>query len=247
MYTKDTIENFVFTIENFNEITPAKQIDYFAYFLHLNNFDNFSTKDIQQCFEMLNCPKYSNISAYLNNNCSGKNKKFIKKSSGVFTITKQLQDKFNDEFNNHKAPPPSNNLFPIELVNETRGYIQEISSQAICCYDLKLFDACSVMLRKLIETLIIECFEKHKLDSEIKDKNGDFFYLSDLINKLLIEKSWNISRNAKQGFKNIKNIGDLAAHNRRFCAKQSDIDKIKQDVRICIQELISLIDYKNWK
>ena len=34
MYTKDTIENFVFTIENFNEITPAKQIDYFAYFLH---------------------------------------------------------------------------------------------------------------------------------------------------------------------------------------------------------------------
>ena len=44
MYTKDTIENFVFTIENFNEITPAKQIDYFAYFLHLNNFDNFSTK-----------------------------------------------------------------------------------------------------------------------------------------------------------------------------------------------------------
>ena len=29
--------------------------------------------------------------------------------------------------------------------------------------------------------------------------------------------------------------------------KQSDIDKIKQDVRICIQEVISLIDYKNWK
>lgn len=245
MYSKDLIENFFFAIENFNNFTPAKQIDYFAYFLHLNNNDIFSAKDIEKCFEILNYPKYSNISAYLNSNV--KNKKFIKKSSGVFTITKQLQDKFDDECNNRKAPPPSNNLFPLELVKETRGYIQEISSQAICCYDLKLFDACSVMLRKLIETLIIECFEKHKIDYKIKDKNNDFFYLSDLINSILAEQLWNISRNAKQGFKNIKNLGDLSAHNRRFCAKQSDIDKIKQDIRICIQELVNLIDYKNWK
>ncbi len=247
MYSMDLLENFVFTIEDFNNYTPAKQIDYFAYFLHLNNMDKFTAKDIELCFELLKYPKYSNISAYLNNNSNTKNKKFIKKDTGIFTITRQFQNKFDKEFSNIKAPPPSNDLFPLEIVEGTREYIKEISIQAISCYDLKLFDACSVMLRKLIETLIIECFEKYKIDIKIKDKNGEFFYLSDLISNLLIEPTWNISRNAKQGFKKIKTIGDLAAHNRRFCAKKGDIDKIKQDIRICIQELINLIDYKNWK
>lgn len=36
-------------------------------------------------------------------------------------------------------------------------------------------------------------------------------------------------------------------HNRRFFAKKSDIDEIKEDMRISIQEIALTIDYSNMK
>jgi hypothetical protein len=112
---------------------------------------------------------------------------------------------------------------------------------------MQQFDASLVMVRKLVEILIIECFEKHKLSDSIKDKNGDFFYLSDLISRLLSESKWNITRNTKQSLPRIKKFGDLSAHNRRFIAGKTDLDSIKDDLRVTIQELLILIDYKNLK
>jgi hypothetical protein len=44
----------------------------------------------------------------------------------------------------------------------------------------------------------------------------------------------------------IKKIGDLSAHNRRYTAKKQDIEKIKDDIRIVIEELTHLIDYHSW-
>jgi len=38
------------------------------------------------------------------------------------------------------------------------------------------------MIRRLIEMLIIEAFERHKLDHKIKNAStGDFFFLKDLV------------------------------------------------------------------
>jgi hypothetical protein len=95
-----------------------------------------------------------------------------------------------------------------------------------------------VMIRRLIETLIIEAFEHHKIADKIKTPGGDFFYLSDLITHTLNEKSWNIGRNAKQALPKLKSVGDLSAHSRRHVAHRSDIDKIISDLRTAVQELI---------
>jgi hypothetical protein len=134
-------------------------------------------------------------------------------------------------------------LFPIELLENTRGYIENIGRQIILCYNHKLFDACLVMIRKLIETLIIECFEKYKLESKIIDKNNNHYFLNELITKLTEEKSWKLTRNSKQALPNIKKYGDLSAHNRRFNAKKQDLDSLKDDLRIVIEEFISIINY----
>ncbi len=99
------------------------------------------------------------------------------------------------------------------------------------------------MLRKLIETLIIELFEKNNIENIIRDNNGDYFQLKTLIELLLVQSNWSISKNVKKSIPEIKKFGDLAAHNRRFFAKKPDLDKIKTDLRITIQELITLIDY----
>lgn len=59
-------------------------------------------------------------------------------------------------------------LFPLEIVNGTRGYIEKIAVQVNGCYKNQWFDACAVMLRRLLETLIIECFENHNISNNIK-------------------------------------------------------------------------------
>lgn len=241
--TLEELEEFVSKIDDFDNLSKTTQIDYVAYFLVLKQSD-FSPKDIKYIFDMLNTPQYSNINAYLSNNLK---KKFIAKNKGKYALTRQFYNELETQFNGQKRLPiPSNDLFPKEVLDGTRKYIVDIGNQAILCFDLGLYDACAVMIRKLLETLIIETFERYKIADKIKNKDDNFPYLSDLISFLLNEKTWNISRNAKTGFLAIKNSGDLSAHNRRYCAKKQDILEIKQPIRICIEELVKLIDYDLW-
>ena len=37
-------------------------------------------------------------------------------------------------------------------------------------------DSSSVMIRRLIETLIIECYETHQIQSNIKDRDGNYLF-----------------------------------------------------------------------
>lgn len=99
------------------------------------------------------------------------------------------------------------------------------------------------MLRRLLETLVIETFEKYKIESKIKNSQGDYLYLDDLIKTSLAETQFNLSRNCKSGLREIKRLGDLSAHNRRFLAKKEDVEKLSKEVRVVYQELLQLIGY----
>ena len=135
-------------------------------------------------------------------------------------------------------------ILPNSLIKNTRGYIEKIACQINGCYENGWYDACAVMMRRFIETLIIETFEHHGLTKKIKTSNNEFFYLKDLISATLNEKSWNLGRNAKKAFQNLKDVGDLSAHSRRFIAHREDIDKIQSDFRIFSQELLFLSKLK---
>jgi hypothetical protein len=136
-------------------------------------------------------------------------------------------------------------VLPHALVKGTRGYIERVVFQINGCYEYGWFDGCAVMMRRLIETLIIECFEKHRIADKIKNApNGDFLFLRDLIDKLLQESAWNVGRTAKQALLKLKNIGDQSAHSRRYNAHREDIEKIADDFRTVCQELICLAGLK---
>ena len=135
-------------------------------------------------------------------------------------------------------------VVPHALIRGTRGYLERIMHQANGCYSNGWYDACAVMIRRLIETLIIEAFETHNIAQKIQGPSGDFLYLSDLINMTLNEQSWNLSRNAKQALPKLKDIGDKSAHSRRFNAVRHDIDKIQPDIRTVVQELTYLAKLK---
>jgi hypothetical protein len=135
-------------------------------------------------------------------------------------------------------------VVPIALVRGTRGYIDRVTHQINGCYSNGWYDACAVMVRRLLETLIIEAFEAHKIAGKIKDNNGDFFYLSDLIRLTLVESAWNLSRNSKSALPKLKSIGDKSAHSRRYNAVRNDLDKLLAEIRIVIQELTYIAKLK---
>lgn len=132
----------------------------------------------------------------------------------------------------------------LSLVRGTRGYIERIANQINGAYENGWYDACAVMLRRLIETLIIETFEHHKIADNIKNSSGDFLYLRDLIDKTLSEKTWNLGRTTKQALPKLKDIGDKSAHNRRFLAQRGDIQPLLVDIRTVVQELLFLSGLK---
>lgn len=247
----DGLKDYIDSISGFTELSTSNQINYFAYFLYQdNNFDGFKPSDIKKCFDVLNLPPYSNIPKYIKEK-SKKSKThspifFIKKNK--YYLTPQLISKIKSEIDgNLPKIEPTNNLYSSEILNGTRPYIEKISIQTLACYDYGLYDACNVMMRRLLETLIIETFERKGKVAEIKDSSDNFLYLKDLIDKLTNDNDINISRNSKQGLKELKYLGDLSAHNRRFLAKKTDIDNKKDSLRIVLEELIHIIDYNNWK
>lgn len=141
--------------------------------------------------------------------------------------------------------PHSQNVLPRSLVTKTRGYIERVVDQINGCYEKGWFDGCAVMMRRLLETLIIECFEADKIAHKIKDKRtGDFLHLADLISKLLEETDWNFGRNSKKALPNLKLVGDQSAHSRRYNAHREDVDKLIPDFRCVCQELLYISKLK---
>ena len=242
------LETFIEKIENFGQLSPSNQIDFFAYFLLIERkADGFVSKDIARCFDELHFTPYSNISAYLSSKSKGKNKIFIKKNGDKYYLERSFKESLDKRIGTPSLPANvHSDFFPIELVDKTRGYLKILANQALASYNKGIYDGCSVLSRKLVEILIIECFEKHKCENLIQKPDGTFYYLSDLITEFLKEPNWNIGRNAKNGLPKIKKLGDLSAHNRRYIARKGDLDSIKDEVRVVIEELIHLIDYENW-
>ena len=123
---------------------------------------------------------------------------------------------------NELGPPPeglpsaTHRVIPMTLFRGTRGYIERVANQANGSYEKGWYDACAVMLRRLIETLIIEAFEHYKIEEKIKNPAGDYLYLRDLVAKCLAERAWNLTRNCKQALPRVKDMGDKSAHSRRL-------------------------------
>jgi hypothetical protein len=107
-------------------------------------------------------------------------------------------------------------------------------------YSARWYDACAVMMRRLLESSIIEAFEARKIDSKVKDTNGDFVQLTALIRAALEETSWNLPRNVKKEIVQLRDLGHKSAHNRYYVAKQVYIDEVKHIYRETVEALLHI-------
>ena len=139
---------------------------------------------------------------------------------------------------------PDIQFLPEELWKNTRGYIEKICFQINGCVYNNFFDAASVLIRRLIETLIIECFEYLKFENKIKDGEGNYFMLKRLIEIANSDEGIPLGRETKKYLSKYKDIGDRSAHNRRYNAIKNDVFDLQLNIRLSIQELLSIAHIK---
>ncbi|HSI34757.1 MAG: hypothetical protein ACAI43_13035 [Phycisphaerae bacterium] len=122
----------------------------------------------------------------------------------------------------------------------TKDYIENVCVQMNGCYQFGFYDAASVMMRRLVETLIIEAYETLGRAAEIKDGGGNYHMLKELVNRATGANPVGVGRDAKDALSKIKEMGDRSAHNRRYNCVRADMDKVQSGVRVVVDELINI-------
>lgn len=138
-----------------------------------------------------------------------------------------------------KRYQPNDSILPDSFVSGTRKYLEDIVRQINSCYELGLYDCCAVMCRRLMESLIVEIYIQGGRKSEIQN-SGSFMMLDNLIKYICNDTKVTLSRNSPKTMNEVKQIGDIAAHDRTYITEQTDIDDMKLKYRRLIRELLVL-------
>jgi len=137
------------------------------------------------------------------------------------------------------VPREDDGLFPLSiLAHAKRSYLVTIGRQMNGCFTSGWHDAAMVMMRRLIEISIIEAFEGKGIGNKIKDGNGNYLQLSDLVAKTLAENGWALSRNTKKALPGLRDVGHMSAHGRYFTARKEDVEALKPGCRVVVEELL---------
>ena len=242
----DQIEIFYRKIPDYDNKSAGELIPYFSYYCTRENDEEyFQITDINECYEKLYLNKYSNISSYLSSKTKGKNIFFIKNKKG-YKLNRHMREQIESELNVVVPIPVTSEFFDIEIIQPVRDNTKPIAVEMCQCYSIGAFTASCVMMRRLLETLIIDCFESHQSEDGIKSKDNNYLFLSDLIPAYLDCKEWTHSKNINNHLKEIKKLGDQSAHNRFFIGRKSDMDNIKSALRQTIEEIVHITDYPAW-
>jgi hypothetical protein len=138
---------------------------------------------------------------------------------------------------------PTYDIFPLAILADAkRGYLVTIGRQMNGSFRVGWFDACAVMMRRLLEIAIIEAFEAKGVASKITSIDGNYLQLSDLISAAKGEPSIRLSRNAKKYLPQLRDIGHQSAHGRYYHARREDIERIQPGCRVVIEEFLHHAD-----
>ncbi len=136
-------------------------------------------------------------------------------------------------------------FLPEAIWKNTRGYIEVVCREINGSFRHAYYNGAAVMLRRLLETLIIETYEHLQRESEIKNSGGHYLMLGDLVERACGEnahRGLNLGRDSKKGLQDARNVGNWSAHARRYLANASDLEKLRVGMRILVQDLIQMAD-----
>jgi hypothetical protein len=129
-----------------------------------------------------------------------------------------------------------------EILEKMPPYMLRLVPQINGTYDNEWFEGTAMVLRRLMETLIIELYTRRGWHKEIQDPDtNEFLQFKSLIDKLNGDARLGIQRRTIEGLNRVKEVGDTAAHDFRIRIRKSDLDRIQSAVRLTCERLIFTI------
>src|SRR5258706_7631595 len=158
--------DFIKTVSKFDSWNQISKIRFFAWFIHDKlGRDRFQPGDITECFRQLQIHP-PNVSQFLKVMSEREPREVTKDSRGYYLmrhVAEPLRLKYGHVAD---STPRTEKVLPSSVVANTRGWYVKLIQQANGCYEHEWYDACSVMIRKFVEFLIIEVYEAHKKEAQ---------------------------------------------------------------------------------
>ena len=139
-----------------------------------------------------------------------------------------------------KAPPEEaypDDILPFDLYKGKRQNIESIADQINKSFYYGIYDGTAVLMRRLVEMLLILAFKEIRQEDLIRDSDGNYLKLSQIINEAVQNKTLDLTRNAKDYLGLFKEKGDLSAHNPFHISRRKDLELIQPKFRALIEEL----------
>ena len=123
-------------------------------------------------------------------------------------------------------------------------YITRLVPQANGCWERGWYEGCALVLRRLVETLIIELYHQRGWIADIRDADGTFSKLQTLVDKVCGDGRIGLGKNPKRGLSEIKKFGDVAAHDHRVKVRKSDLEPQRTNLRLACERLVFITSKK---
>jgi hypothetical protein len=128
-------------------------------------------------------------------------------------------------------------VFPADLFAALHSNFRVVASELNECWGRELWNASLLLVRRLSETLIIEWYEANNRVTQITDGQGRYLGFGDLIGKVRSGQALRVSTTSQAALDSVKTLADNAAHNRYFRARGSDLEGMRDKLRVLFDEL----------
>ncbi|MBO0333574.1 DUF4145 domain-containing protein [Sneathiella sp. CAU 1612] len=227
------------SIIGFYEMEETEKAKHLAYFYRkISNIKEFGRSELETWFDQVGLsPNISRLFTKIKSKpWSKSNKSGLLEIHGKHLANLELTHPLDTE---SKVVSCVGEVLPKDIYKDVnRKYIKHIANQANWAYECGAYDACAVMMRRLLEILLIHMFRNNGAEQTIKKANGHYDELDIIINKAIATKSLGLTQGTIKELKTCKDLGNLGAHEIVYTCKKSDIDSIILGYRKAISHLI---------
>jgi len=223
-----------------SECEKAKLLCYFHY--KETNTTAFSMALISDLFMQFgfNVPNKSRLKGKLT---KGKGKTFISSKGKATTIEfipailQSIEKSYGALWADNTTIESDSEIIDEQKFSGKRQYLDQLIYQINHSYANNCYDAAAVLMRRLFEVMLVLSYQNLGIDSEIKDAAGNgYIMLEGIVKNAKSNQTLKLSR-IKNEFDTFRVVGNFSAHNITYTAGKKDIDDIKINYRVMLEEL----------
>jgi hypothetical protein len=228
--------------QNLLSKTEIEKVFYLAfYYLRLNSQEEFDLDDVKRWFSMLNlpAPNITRLGKKLSASSDFIRGKRVKSYRLHAKRIKELQELLPDIAYKSTEVTSDGEILPNSLLDGKRQYIQQFGKQINSTYRNNIFDGCAVLMRRMVEICLIHVYENLGIDNQIKIGPDKFKDLKEIIKDAVSNSAVNLTKDSKDCLDEFRELGNLSAHRLYYNCKSEEINNVKKEFRLLVEELFN--------